>query len=275
MTKLLFWTLMGGVFVIALGVLIIYLPFTMQIRYRRNGEKDDFVVNWLLFGIPFKLINLPKVDVKSEKTPPTILVRLKKLYQRKAHQSEQRVDRFFTVFTSAWPRLKRLLRIIRLEKRNFCLRQLRWETRVGARDALDTALIAGSLWSFKYMLVAWLDRFVDDVDHRPRVNVVPLYGGKRLDVSLDFVFTIRPGHIIVVGLWNAGYFPGNMPKAFDKNRRGPAEGKGERREEKPRDEKPHNERQQEYGVPTIVPPPRRYANRMKQQERKKKVKWRE
>ncbi|ABZ84448.1 conserved hypothetical protein [Heliomicrobium modesticaldum Ice1] len=216
MTRLLFWTLMGGAVVVLMGVLVAYLPFTMQIRYHRNGEDDDFVVNWVLFGIPLNLITLPKASLKSKKTPPKILFRLKKLYQGKAHKQEKRVDRFPGIFMSAWPSLKRVLLMVRLEKSNFRLRHLRWETRIGGGDAKDTALLAGGLWTLKYMLAAWLERFADSVDGRPKVMVVPLYGSKRLDVRFDCTFTIRPGHIIVVGLWNGGYFPGNIPKIFTK-----------------------------------------------------------
>ncbi|MZP28173.1 DUF2953 domain-containing protein [Heliobacterium undosum] len=269
MTKLLFWTLMGGAFVVLMGVLIAYLPFTMQIRYRRNGEDDDFVVKWILFGIPLNLITLPMAGLKSKKTPPTILFRVKKLHQRNAHKQEKRVDQFLGIFTSAWPRLKRVLQIVRLEKRNFRLRHLRWETRIGGGDALDTALLASGLWSIKYMLAAWLERFADNVDGRPKVKVVPLYGSKRLDVHFDCTFTIRPGHIIVVGLWNAGYFPGNMPKVFSKagtkkRKPSPAEAPAVNREDRQRED------QRQYS-PISVRVSQPVANRLNRRERKLKI----
>ncbi|MTV47403.1 DUF2953 domain-containing protein [Heliobacillus mobilis] len=210
MMNLLKWILPVGGILLMLAYLLVRMPFTLQVTYKREGEKDEFTLSWLFLGHWWTLFRLPKVSLSTKKLKPKLLYRFK--YQKKEQTRRESLIKLIAQAKSLFPKFRRFLRVIDVNLDNFQIHKLQWVTRVGAADALETALLSGGLWSLKYTLLARLYRFVKDPDALPRVNVVPFYGGKRIDVFLDCIVTMRPGHIIIVGLWRAGIIPGMFTK---------------------------------------------------------------
>lgn len=76
------------------------------------------------------------------------------------------------------------------------VRILNWKTVVGMDDAMNTALAAGALWSFKgwiLALVSCLSRL-----HYHRIEVVPSFGGQRIESSCHCEVLFRLAYLMII-----------------------------------------------------------------------------
>lgn len=212
MSKVLVWTLVGGSILLILGVLFARLPFTLQFTYRKEGENDDLAIAWHLLGFHIPLVKVPVVSVDVKRMTPTITYRVK----HKRPDRRKLLPFIKDVYKKLWRVARRYLRYLRLNLAEIRLNKLQWETRIGGQDAFETALMVGGLWAAKGYILARVFRFLDYRGIRPKVSVTPWYQGKRLDMTVDCIVTLRPGHIIVAGLWHAGILPVMLPKGGEK-----------------------------------------------------------
>lgn len=78
------------------------------------------------------------------------------------------------------------------------LSEIKWDTVIGTGDAMYTALIIGSMWPFKGMLIAGITS--RGVCEKVSINIQPDFEVKRIYSELDCIFKLRLVHIILIGI---------------------------------------------------------------------------
>lgn len=100
---------------------------------------------------------------------------------------------------------KKLLRVVGrplryLMRRMRCTR-LDARAEVGAWDAMESALLAGAVWSVSGVGIGLFSRRVQLDPAVPRITVIPSFRGPAWRVQTDCILHFRLGHAIVAGLW--------------------------------------------------------------------------
>ncbi|ALX48366.1 DUF2953 domain-containing protein [Lentibacillus amyloliquefaciens] len=70
-----------------------------------------------------------------------------------------------------------------------------WVTEVGAGKAPITGVLTGGIWSVKGMITGLLSS-KSHFDHKPLLEVIPLFNQKQIDSKVDCMITIRTGQAI-------------------------------------------------------------------------------
>lgn len=90
------------------------------------------------------------------------------------------------------PWLKRAyLRSLRVE-------ELRWETRIGGEDAMQTGLLAGGLWAVKGVLLGYAGNKV--TFRRAVINVLPCFDQETFRTSFYSLLTLKVAHVIIANM---------------------------------------------------------------------------
>ncbi|QGG49407.1 DUF2953 domain-containing protein [Heliorestis convoluta] len=208
-TKLILGTLLVGTLLLSLGVLLFQLPLTLQITYDKKGAKNRVDVNLLLFNRAIPLVKNPFTS-KIEKNKKGLPSMKAEAPQEKHHEKE--MMQMFGTLQRAIPKTRQYLSYLRRNAKKLQIRKLHWGSHVGGTDALETAMLSGFLWTLKMSLLGRFFYLLDRKDEKPRVFVNPWYQGKRFDMHIDCIVTLRPGHIIFTGLWHAGIMPPVLSK---------------------------------------------------------------
>ncbi|MGR6836548.1 DUF2953 domain-containing protein [Syntrophomonas erecta] len=93
-------------------------------------------------------------------------------------------------FRRAYRRTKRVLRHLVIET-------LEWRTNVGMANAMETALVSGSLWAVKGTAISWLSSY--SPIEKIKLLVEPDFSNRRLSSQINCIARMRMVHIILVG----------------------------------------------------------------------------
>lgn len=77
--------------------------------------------------------------------------------------------------------------------------QFNWRTSVGIGDAPETALLVGSIWGIKSMILRFLFRFIQ-LDTQPQLQVMPAFNQKLFVIEGACILQIRLVYLVSAGL---------------------------------------------------------------------------
>lgn len=86
----------------------------------------------------------------------------------------------------------------RLYFRTITIRELAWETQVGAADAMQTGLLAGGLWAVKGMILTYIGNKL--VLRNAVINVLPQYDRELIATSFYCVLCMKVVHAPITTL---------------------------------------------------------------------------
>ncbi|KAB2952623.1 DUF2953 domain-containing protein [Heliorestis acidaminivorans] len=202
--KILVGILLVGTLLLTLGIFFLQRPLTLRITYRKEGSKNQVLIEWLIFGRAISLVKSPFTS----KLEPGKYMKPKidtKAPEDKDHHNEMKA--MFGALKEAIPKTRYYINYLRRHSRRFDIQKLHWKSDVGGSDALDTAMLSGALWAIKATLLGRFYQYMNRKGEKPVIHVNPWYQGKRFNMKLDCIVSLQPGHIIFTGLWHAGIKP--------------------------------------------------------------------
>lgn len=178
------------------GVLIWFLPVEIRVEFRQMAWQADLRVE----------VKAPLVKVKTGRSvniSDKVLMALVHILRRWRSTGEPvKIPLQKTI--RRWPR-KKILRVVGrpilyLSRRMRC-KKLVFGAVVGGFDAMESALLAGAIWSAVGNGIGLLSQRMQMERRTPMVNVVPSFGGPAWRVQSDCIVRFRLGHAIVAGIW--------------------------------------------------------------------------
>lgn len=192
---------------IAIGVILVIffllLNIEVVVKYQENGDENGlflevFYLNrWLkkeysYTDTGFRLRRfVPFIRVKKEVEKESgdeiyeqgLLIRLREAreYLGKVLDIKRKLDEI--------PLLKNFY------FRTLEVKELRWETRIGSVDAMQTGLLAGGVWSIKGVLIAYISNKMPV--REVFLNVVPQFNREGFETSFYCIFQLKIVHIII------------------------------------------------------------------------------
>nr|WP_275582022.1 DUF2953 domain-containing protein [Bacillus ectoiniformans] len=79
------------------------------------------------------------------------------------------------------------------------IKEVKWKTAAGSRDAALTGVAAGSIWMVKSSLLGVASQVVK-MKQMPMMHVAPVFGQNILQTEFFCILTLRPGYAIVAGI---------------------------------------------------------------------------
>jgi len=208
------------------GLLLLFLSLTrlrLRLYYRRRGRDDEFSLEFSIWrGLLCYKLEVPVVKMKvktpgrKKRTRPRPLSRLapRPVFKIKtevegeggrpiAEEKKQvRVPgplRLLGILTNSIRLVKRYRSAIVFLLRRVHLRRLQWRTEFGAGDPAQTGFLAGTVWGIKSFLLTVIHRLFASGGARPVVSVAPDFEKARFGATLDCIFEVRIGYIILAG----------------------------------------------------------------------------
>jgi len=180
-----------GLFLLVLVILLI-IPFSLEIRYHRSQSDDDFKVIFWIWKIPLHI-------------HVSYIKRLGSKWITQINVGSSGVNKKFnSVFSLAFLNkmkhtpVPRILRIL-LRVSTFILKeieQLEIKLTFSTGEASFTGFVAGLAWNLMAAgLVVVNQRIV--LLNRPLIQIIPHFGPRMFEVSLNCIFKIQLGHIIL------------------------------------------------------------------------------
>ncbi len=173
-------------------VLIMLLPFSLELRYNRLQTDSETVIVFWVWKLPLKL----RVAYL-EKLGSYLLTRANLQVSKAAAAIEPAIPlrRVFQLLRTPLPRLMKVLARVAL----FFLEEienLEIKLRYSTGEAAMTGIAAGAAWwVFATVLPLLSQRFV--FLHKPQIQVVPVFGQRVFELYLHCIFRIRLGHIMI------------------------------------------------------------------------------
>lgn len=187
------WIIAGSLIALAL-LLLMLLPVRLSLAFRQLGWQANVTIEvrygFLRFARPVDLTAKVAMAVehmwkrwraKGEPVQPDLQETVSRAPRKK-------------LIRAALPALRRLGQATRC-------RQMRLRVEVGGSDAMDSALLAGAIWTGAGMLVGLLSRGVRLPKEAIAVAVVPNFQRSVWVAEADCILTVRLGKAIMAIVW--------------------------------------------------------------------------
>jgi hypothetical protein len=186
------WIIAGG---LTLGIaLLLWLPVRVAIALGQNGFQAGLTVEVRWAGLRFE----KAIDISHNLA--TALEHIWKRWREKGEPVKPELQE--TVGRAPRQKLLRaaLPALRRLGRATQC-RRLRLRVEVGGLDAMESALLAGTVWGGAGMVVGQVSRWVRVAPDGLSVAVVPNFERPTWRVNLDCILAVRLGKAIAAILW--------------------------------------------------------------------------
>lgn len=202
---------MGGiVFYISLLILItgalMLIRLRFEVGYRRDGKDDHLSVkmtalkNLVRYTAEIPVIDLnsyllkPRLKVESDiglikEKGMIIKVPLLKILRNLPDYIKQGIHY-----------IKRYQSVVYTLLKSVRCHELRWTTKLGLKDAADTGIAIGLLWTVKGLLYKIFRSSIGKMENSPQISVVPSFNSSCFILDFHCIFDLRIGHIIIAGL---------------------------------------------------------------------------
>ncbi|KAB3527363.1 DUF2953 domain-containing protein [Alkaliphilus serpentinus] len=192
-------------FLLVLLILFIFSNLNISLLALKNGSRSEFVITLrFLWGLLKYRIEIPIVDIIKERD-----FEVNADVNSDIEMAKQKIIKEGASMDLEIHQLRKTYKKIRLiyEKYQFAysylknkvvVKSLSWQTEIGTEDAAVTATITGILWALKSNIVSYV--FIKRRTKNINLNVIPFYGGEKLNTALDCIIFIKIGYIIIAAL---------------------------------------------------------------------------
>ncbi|MCF8011002.1 MAG: DUF2953 domain-containing protein [Clostridiales bacterium] len=183
--------------VIILVVISILAPLRVKIVYQRQKNIDYALLEFIFWGLlPFRF-KVPFAEVPPGTKKPVFKIKKPKKKKKYASSAEKSVPGVFNkgIFKKVSIFKPHIIELIK----NIKIQRFSWDTELGFSDAALTGMSVAALWSIKGTVLSIFYNFMGTKTN-PRVVINPVYGQNLFTTSLNCIFEIRPGHIIITAL---------------------------------------------------------------------------
>ncbi len=193
------------VIILVLVFLIICLvKLNIVVEYSRQGINDHFVLSFFILNkiIKYKY-EIPKLDAGKKGIKYR---KIKKKGKKEKDVSNNKDKTAYGDIIAKFERFRNLLnkynmlisRIYKYLKCRLHIKKIDINISIGMDNAHHTAVLIGLCWSAVGLLVSFLHNKLNIMEKT--INIKPDYMGKKFKVDLFCIFSVRIGHIIIVGL---------------------------------------------------------------------------
>lgn len=201
------WIAAGLFFVVSAFLIVICSSITIRMHWQRQGTNDHlefslFAFRGLLryhYEVPVMDLQGLKAKVRAEKSGTSFAGIGTGEAEDVADIDPHTVQRLSERVRFAYARYDELSAWLRKALARIRITDWRWDSAVGAGDAMWTALAAGSYWALKGMLLGYVSKRMQ-LECEPAMSVEPDFEQARYDTRLECIARMRIGYAILAAL---------------------------------------------------------------------------
>ncbi|AEF94873.1 hypothetical protein Desca_2034 [Desulfotomaculum nigrificans CO-1-SRB] len=197
-----------GVGLLLTLVLLSYLR--VHLKYFRWQEDDILSMDFFLFGGFIKYrIEVPVIVLQQKLSGFTLATRTEletggddslELIGCNKEFTIKNIQEALSTFKQWWPFMKALPEDILKFLKHLRVKSFNWRTDIGTPDAAATGMLAGLAWAVKGSLTSIFYQKIAPGGERPVLTVEPNFRKQGFTTTLDCIFEIRVGNIMVTGI---------------------------------------------------------------------------
>jgi len=184
-------------------IILIHIPVEICLHYHKKGIDEELNVR---FNILWNLIKL-KIDL------PYIISKVRKFmpyFALKAELEEGDTGKVIKKRKFKWSLKKLLKHTVKIAKvlrrANYVIRSIRCKNfsikaELAGEDAATIGIITGILWAMYGLIIIPVMSKIYFANTQPEISIIPKFNHEKFfTIELDCIFTLKIGHIIIIGL---------------------------------------------------------------------------
>ncbi|MDB4897199.1 MAG: hypothetical protein JWN15_3461 [Firmicutes bacterium] len=189
---------------ILLALFLLFLPIQIAVQTRQHGLEATM---WVQLKLPLlKFSKAINITDKVRQALQKALKQWRKRRRKKGHAasaspSAQRSQPKRPPPPPLRPVMHAVRQPMRYFARHIRFSQCRLRAEIGGFDAMQSALLAGALWSVVGMVLGVAGTLIRMEPGVPKIAIVPNFSGPTWRLQADCIVHFRLGHAIVAGVW--------------------------------------------------------------------------
>lgn len=190
-------------------IALLYSRAELEVKYERKGTDDRVTIRLRgPFGLQYQRTEVPVLEFDEAKDGWRFELESRSKEEVGLHPAATaRTEFYVTEFKKMQNFINRLKKIkstfepmIDFILDHVEVRSLAWQTTVGVGDAAATALLCGTLWGAKGIVLSKVQARTQVTDKNVVVAVFPSFREKKFQTFLQCIFSLRVVHIITAQL---------------------------------------------------------------------------
>lgn len=201
MKKLIFLIILAVL--VILGLIISLLHIKLRIKYLHRGNNNHLTCNLSTLNEKIQYqVDFPKIKLDKSKLGVKLEAELEGVDKPPVVDKHKGYSftHLYQQFIHWYPVIKKYLPAgsFLMQKVTPC--KVKWQTELGLFDAAQTGISVGILWALKSMVLAYAYRYMAKAPRLPEIKVIPRFNQKVLVITVDCIFDVKIGYIIIAGL---------------------------------------------------------------------------
>ncbi|MEG6521062.1 DUF2953 domain-containing protein [Desulfotomaculum sp. 1211_IL3151] len=189
--------------------LVLLSDMKVHLKYFRVGEDDTISLEFFLLGFINYRLEVPVVIFRQKLSGISLTTRTeletggenpKELMGRHGEHTISSVEEAMALYHRWWPYLKDIKKDIEHLLGHLNLERFIWKLKIGTGDAAATGIITGLAWSIMGGFTAAFYKKIALGRPKPELHVEPNFKKEVFSTSLDCIFKIRVGNIMITGI---------------------------------------------------------------------------
>ncbi|MDA3129804.1 DUF2953 domain-containing protein [Aliibacillus thermotolerans] len=192
--------------VILLLIAIWFAPIDISYDMKKKKKRYDIQLKITVWYVIRKKIAIPWIRL-DEETPSLIIhERSEGIFgqpnEKDVTETPKEMKAQIQTFHMWVKHIQSFRPVVKNFLRKITVKHWKWSSSLGTGDAALTGMMAGGLWSVKYMANAVLATFLR-MDTSPDFSIQPFFQKKIFDFHLSCMVSFRLGHAVIAGykLW--------------------------------------------------------------------------
>lgn len=181
----------------------------IQFRYFREQEDDTISLEFFLWGFINYRIEIPVLTLQHKLSGISLTTRTelesggdnsRELMGKPGKFSIESLQDVICIFNKWGPVVVEMKETVNYLLRNIKMTRLEWCTTIGTGDAAATGLMTGLLYLIKGGIISVFYNNLAKAASHPKIKVEPNFRKQQFSTSINCIFKIRLGNIIITGI---------------------------------------------------------------------------
>ncbi|QJW48474.1 DUF2953 domain-containing protein [bacterium BFN5] len=182
----------------------------IHLQFFRNSNDDFILVDvYLPHRIHLYSMKVPIIEIVNRNNIPWLESKIETEHgetKTHSHREQRFIKVLFDICIKHPQKMRRILKMLRYYQKIYCkfmhsiiksiyCEKFYWKTTFGLEDAAATAILSGTLWSVKAMILTFLQKRTN-FKTRPVIRVQPIFDQNKIEVDFQCIFSIKLGNLI-------------------------------------------------------------------------------
>ncbi|SHF04208.1 DUF2953 domain-containing protein [Desulforamulus putei] len=194
---------------VLLPALVFFSHIKVHLKYFRIQEDDTVSLEFFLWGLFHHKIEVPVLILRQKLSGFSLTTRTeletggddsREIMSRENQYTVESINQVIEKLREWLPWMQAIKEDIDYLLRHLVIERFHWRVSIGTPDAAATGMLAGLAWGLLGSLTSLFYRKIAPNGIKPKISVEPNFKKEGFSTSIDCIFKIRIGNIMVTGI---------------------------------------------------------------------------